>query len=134
MFKKKTRGGSDFQTHHRSAILAVSLATYEVWAAPKLFDGDHGNEARLLDMPPKDLQKRVEGGRSFVLLQAPGRSGKRRAYRADRAGITLVPDTKRFYPEGESAAHVVGFTNNEDRGQEGMELAAGVSDRRSGTA
>ena len=40
------------------------------------------------------------------------------------AGITLVPDTKRFYPEGESAAHIVGFTNNEDNGQEGIELAA----------
>jgi cell division protein FtsI (penicillin-binding protein 3) len=193
MFKKKTRGAADFQTHHRSAMLAstlpawrsklvvigvsaaflalagralwvqvidhkfyigegqkryqrtlalsatrgkivdrngamlaVSLATYEVWATPKLFDGDHGDEiARLLDMPPKDVQKRVEGGRSFVLLkrQVEAESAERIA-QIGRAGITLVPDTKRFYPEGESAAHVVGFTNNEDRGQEGMELAA----------
>ena len=30
---------------------------------------------------------------------------------------------KRQYPEGEAAAHVVGFTNVEDKGQEGMELA-----------
>ena len=52
------------------AMLAVSLATYEVWATPKLFDGDHGNEiARLLDMPPKELQRRVEGNRAFVLLK-----------------------------------------------------------------
>ncbi len=40
------------------------------------------------------------------------------------AGITQIADTKRFYPEGESAAHVVGFTDNEDKGQEGIELAA----------
>jgi cell division protein FtsI (penicillin-binding protein 3) len=30
---------------------------------------------------------------------------------------------KRFYPEGEALAHVVGFTNVEDIGQEGIELA-----------
>ncbi|EKS66733.1 MULTISPECIES: penicillin-binding protein 2 [Caballeronia] len=193
MFKKKTRGGSDFQTHHRSAVLAnrlpawrsrlvvigvtaafltlagralwvqvidhkfyigegqkryqrtlalsatrgrivdrngamlaVSLATYEVWATPKLFDGDHGGEiARLLDMPPKDLQRRIDGTRAFVLLkrQVEAETAERIAT-IGRAGITLVPDTKRFYPEGESAAHVVGFTNNEDHGQEGVELAA----------
>jgi cell division protein FtsI (penicillin-binding protein 3) len=108
------------------ALLAVSLATYEVWATPKLFDDDHGNEiARLLDMPPKDLQKRIDGGRSFVLLkrQVEPEAAERIA-QIGRAGITLVPDTKRFYPEGESAAHVVGFTNNEDHGQEGVELSA----------
>ncbi|SAK57274.1 penicillin-binding protein [Caballeronia hypogeia] len=193
MFKKKTRGGSDFHTHHRStmlahslpawrsrlvvigvtaafmalagralwvqvidhkfyvvegqkryqrtlalsatrgrivdrngAMLAVSLATYEVWATPKLFDGDHGNEiARLLVMPPKDFQRRIDGNRAFVLLkrQVEAETAERIAT-IGRAGITLVPDTKRFYPEGESAAHVVGFTNNEDHGQEGVELAA----------
>ena len=40
------------------------------------------------------------------------------------AGITQIADSKRFYPEGESAAHVVGFTDIEDQGQEGVELAA----------
>jgi cell division protein FtsI (penicillin-binding protein 3) len=40
------------------------------------------------------------------------------------AGITQIADSKRFYPEGESAAHVVGFTDIEDDGQEGIELAA----------
>jgi cell division protein FtsI (penicillin-binding protein 3) len=193
MFKKKTRGASDFHTHHRNtvlanrlpawrsrlvvigvtaaflalagralwvqvidhefylgegqkryqrtlalsatrgrivdrngAMLAVSLATYEVWATPKLFDGDHGEEiGRLLDMPPKDLQRRIDGNRAFVLLkrQVEAETAERIAT-IGRAGITLVPDTKRFYPEGESAAHVVGFTNNEDHGQEGVELAA----------
>jgi cell division protein FtsI/penicillin-binding protein 2 len=39
-------------------------------------------------------------------------------------GITLIADSKRYYPEGESAAHVVGFTDVEDAGQEGVELAA----------
>jgi cell division protein FtsI (penicillin-binding protein 3) len=39
------------------------------------------------------------------------------------AGIHSTREFKRFYPEGAAAAHVVGFTNLEDRGQEGIELA-----------
>jgi cell division protein FtsI (penicillin-binding protein 3) len=38
------------------------------------------------------------------------------------AGVYQRKEYKRQYPEGESAAHVVGFTNVEDQGQEGMEL------------
>jgi cell division protein FtsI (penicillin-binding protein 3) len=38
-------------------------------------------------------------------------------------GVHQVAEYKRQYPEGEAAAHVVGFTNVEDRGQEGIELA-----------
>ena len=30
---------------------------------------------------------------------------------------------RRFYPQGEALAHVLGFTNIDDRGQEGVELA-----------
>ncbi|WP_087667073.1 peptidoglycan D,D-transpeptidase FtsI family protein [Caballeronia humi] len=108
------------------AMLAVSLATYEVWASPKQFDTQHAPDvARLLDIPPKELLRRVNAGRSFVLLkrQVDADTATKVAGKA-LAGITLVPDTKRFYPEGESAAHIVGFTNNEDNGQEGIELAA----------
>ena len=38
-------------------------------------------------------------------------------------GMLRMREYKRRYPEGESTAHVVGFTNVEDRGHEGMELA-----------
>jgi len=37
-------------------------------------------------------------------------------------GVALLPEYKRFYPAGEVTAHVVGFTNVDDQGQEGMEL------------
>jgi len=108
------------------SLLAVSLATFEVWAHPKVLDGAaRGPLARLLDMPLAELDRRLGGDRSFVLLK--------RQVDADTAahidematgGITLIADSKRYYPEGESAAHVVGFTDIEDAGQEGVELAA----------
>jgi cell division protein FtsI (penicillin-binding protein 3) len=41
----------------------------------------------------------------------------------DIKGILPAQEYRRQYPEGEAAAHVVGFTNVEDKGQEGMELA-----------
>ncbi|QGZ64061.1 peptidoglycan D,D-transpeptidase FtsI family protein [Paraburkholderia acidisoli] len=113
-------------TDRNGALLAVSLATFEVWANPKLLDAAaHAPLARLLTMPAKELEKRLAGDRSFVLLK--------RQVDAETAGhieemttggITLIADSKRYYPEGESAAHVVGFTDVEDAGQEGVELAA----------
>ncbi len=108
------------------AILAVSLETFEIWANPKILDEAAWSPlAKLLDMPIAELRRRLAGDRSFVLLK--------RQVDADTAahidematgGITLIADSKRYYPEGESAAHVVGFTDVEDAGQEGVELAA----------
>lgn len=38
-------------------------------------------------------------------------------------GVTASREARRFYPAGEAAAHVVGFTDVDDRGREGLELA-----------
>ncbi|RAR65247.1 peptidoglycan synthetase FtsI [Paraburkholderia unamae] len=108
------------------ALLAVSLATFEVWANPKVLDAAaHAPLARLLDMPLAELDRRLAGNRSFVLLKRQV-DAESAAHIDEMAtgGITLIADSKRYYPEGESAAHVVGFTDVEDAGQEGVELAA----------
>ena len=100
------------------AMLAVSLATYEIWASPKLLD-------EAAHPPLAELTHRVSGDKSFVLLKR--QVDAETATHIDKlnlAGITRIADSKRFYPEGESAAHVVGFTDIEDNGQEGIELAA----------
>ncbi len=114
------------------AMLAVSLATYAIWATPSRFDPQVLPAiAGLIGMPEKELARRLGTERSFVLLkrQVDADTATRIA-ETGLAGVTLVADTKRFYPEGESAAHVVGFTDNEDKGQEGVELAA--NDRLTG--
>ncbi|MFP3561697.1 penicillin-binding protein 2, partial [Paraburkholderia sp. SIMBA_049] len=75
----------------------------------------------------------LRNDRTFVLLKRQVDADT--AGRLDKLaidGITQIADSKRFYPEGESAAHVVGFTNVEDKGQEGVELAANA--RLSGTS
>lgn len=108
------------------ALLAVSLSTYEIWANPKqVAEADYAALATLLDMPLAELRRRMNNERSFVLLKRQVDADT--ASRIDKrsiGGVTQIADSKRYYPEGESAAHVVGFTNNEDKGQEGVELAA----------
>jgi cell division protein FtsI (penicillin-binding protein 3) len=108
------------------ALLAVSLESFEIWANPKLVDeAAYEPLAKLLAMPLAELRRRLAGDRSFVLLKR--QLDPDTAAHIDElgaSGITLVADSKRFYPEGESAAHVVGFTGVDDSGQEGVELAA----------
>jgi cell division protein FtsI (penicillin-binding protein 3) len=108
------------------SMLAVSLATYEIWATPKQVDETAiAPLAKLLDLPLAELRERLAGGRSFVLLKRQvDADTAAHLSRLGLAGITQIADSKRFYPEGESAAHVVGFTDIEDNGQEGIELAA----------
>jgi cell division protein FtsI (penicillin-binding protein 3) len=108
------------------SMLAVSLATYEIWAAPKLLDEvSLAPLATLLAVPRADIRRRLARDKKFVLLKRQVDADT--ANRIDKlglAGVTQIEDSKRFYPEGESAAHVVGFTDIEDQGQEGVELAA----------
>lgn len=108
------------------ALLAVSLATYEIWAEPKRVESAAVEPlARELALSSEQLQARLAAGRTNVLLkrhvdaQAAGRIAD-----LGLRGITQVTSSKRFYPEGESAAHVVGLTDIDDVGQEGVELAA----------
>ncbi|RKT21084.1 peptidoglycan synthetase FtsI [Paraburkholderia sp. RAU2J] len=108
------------------SMLAVSLATYEIWATPRQVDETAAVPlAKLLDLPLAELRRRLNGDKSFVLLKRQvDADTAAQLSRLGLAGITQIADSKRFYPEGESAAHVVGFTDIEDNGQEGVELAA----------
>ncbi|MFM0738168.1 penicillin-binding protein 2 [Paraburkholderia xenovorans] len=108
------------------SMLAVSLATYEIWANPKLLDeAAFPPLSKLLDLPLAELRRRLSGDKIFVLLKRQvDADTAEHLSKLGLAGITQIADSKRFYPEGESAAHVVGFTDIEDNGQEGVELAA----------
>ena len=70
------------------------------------------------------LEGRLADNPNFVWLRRQVDDNVAKAVRAlGVKGIHEVREYKRKYPEGEAAAHVVGFTNVEDRGQEGVELA-----------
>jgi cell division protein FtsI (penicillin-binding protein 3) len=80
--------------------------------------------ARLLGMPLSELNKKIEDeDKNFVWLQR--QVDEPVAQQIEALGIRGVyqrREYRRKYPEGEAASHVVGFTNVENLGQEGVEL------------
>ncbi len=109
-------------------ILASSVPVPSIWASPEDMDHDPAKLAALakaLGMPLADLQQRVaDKEKNFVWLKRL--AGEEVAAQVKALGIKGVFDRKeykRLYPEGEAAAHIVGFTNVENIGQEGIELA-----------
>jgi cell division protein FtsI (penicillin-binding protein 3) len=108
-------------------ILATSVLTPSIWAIPKDMDADRRQRAQLanaLGMAPAELDKRLADNRNFVWLQRQVDESRWLAVKAlGLKGIYQIAEYRRKYPEGEAAAHVVGFTNVEDEGQEGVELA-----------
>ncbi|MEO5845065.1 MAG: penicillin-binding protein 2 [Caldimonas sp.] len=108
-------------------ILAASVPAPSIWAIPKDLEGDARSRARLatlLDMTSAALEARLADNPNFVWLRRQVDENVAKAVKSlNVKGIHEVREYKRKYPEGEAAAHVVGFTNVEDRGQEGVELA-----------
>ncbi|AOW14918.1 cell division protein [Hydrogenophaga crassostreae] len=109
-------------------ILASSVVAQSIWAIPE--DVDKADPslkqlAKLLEMPYSTLRKRLaDEDKTFVWVkrQVDEPIAKEIAALGIK-GIYQRREYKRQYPEGEASAHVVGFTNVEDRGQEGVELA-----------
>jgi cell division protein FtsI (penicillin-binding protein 3) len=110
----------------QGALLAVSLTTYEIWAETQRIDRAAIEPlAQALALSPSHVQQRLDAGRAHVLLKRHvDMQTATRIADLGIAGVTQIASSKRFYPEGESAAHVVGLTDIDDVGQEGVELAA----------
>jgi cell division protein FtsI (penicillin-binding protein 3) len=109
-------------------ILASSVPAPSIWAIPEDVERDKAKLAKLaklLEMPLADLNKKLEDeDKTFVWLKRQVDDGVAKEIAAlDIKGIYERKEYRRKYPEGESAAHVVGFTNVEDNGQEGVELS-----------
>ena len=113
-------------------ILASSVPAASIWADPESVDLSDPEVqrklpalAKLMDMPLDTLKKRLATeDKTFVWLKRlldweTGLKIKELGVK----GVYQTKEYKREYPEGEAAAHIVGFTNIEDQGQEGMELA-----------
>jgi len=108
-------------------LLASSVEAPTVWAIPRDLKASADEKrrlARLLGMSASELDKRLADNPNFVYLKRQIDESVALQVRAlGLKGIHQLTEYKRRYPAGEAAAHVVGFTNVEDRGQEGIELA-----------
>jgi cell division protein FtsI (penicillin-binding protein 3) len=107
-------------------VLASSLPAKAIWAIPEDVDASKAKLkqlAALLAVSEADLKKKLANDdRSFVYLKRQVDADiAEKIAKLQIEGIHQRKEYKRYYPEGESLAHVVGFTNTEDLGVEGIE-------------
>ncbi|MFY7858581.1 MAG: peptidoglycan D,D-transpeptidase FtsI family protein [Limnohabitans sp.] len=108
-------------------LLASSVPAPSIWANPEDIDRDPAKLrelARLLGMTPAELNKKLKDDeKTFVWLRRQlDEPVAKQVLALGIKGVYDIKEYKRLYPEGEAAAHIVGFTNVEDQGQEGVEL------------
>ncbi len=109
--------------------LAVSTPVDSVWVNPReltLANDQIPNLARALERDPQELARFVTTrlDRRFLYVARhlqPADAAKVRAL--DIPGVHLTREYRRYYPAGEVTGHVIGFTDVDDAGQEGLELA-----------
>ncbi len=108
-------------------VLAISTPVRSVWAIPedaRLSPAQTRELAKLLDTDARELTRRLASERDFVYLKrriAPDVAA--RIGELKLPGIHFQNEFRRYYPSGEVASHMLGFTGAEDVGQEGIELA-----------
>ena len=115
----------------RGTPLAVSTPIDSVVINPKQFLSSTGNRgkviliANILELETKEVSRRIEdkSSKSFMYLKrhiSPNQSAKIKQ-QGKITGLWLEKEYKRFYPAGEVTGHLVGYTNIDDQGQEGLE-------------
>lgn len=115
--------------------LAISTPVASVWANPRLLTPDHPalvSLAKILSADVKELRRHLaeRGDRAFTYLAhwvnpdvAQQLHRLMEEYDIDINALGLKREFRRYYPTGEVLAQLVGFTDINDAGQEGMELA-----------
>ncbi|MGH8753554.1 MAG: peptidoglycan D,D-transpeptidase FtsI family protein [Burkholderiales bacterium] len=122
-------------TAHRGVItdrsgepLAISTPVESVWVSPadiEITAQKQKQLAKLLEIDNAEISKRLhETGREFVYLKrhlSPEEAAK--VVQLKIPGVFLQREYRRYYPAGDVMAHLLGFTDVDDNGQEGLELA-----------
>lgn len=109
--------------------LAVSTPVDSIWMNPQDFPNTRQNVrdlANVLNLSLSKIQKdlKTNKDRKFIYLRRdvnPQTSSK--IQQLAIPGVYQQQEFRRYYPEGEVAAHIVGFTDIDDKGKEGLELA-----------
>lgn len=112
-----------------TVVMGSSVPVRAIWAIPEdarnASDTQISKLAALLGMSPADIKGRIAGEeKNFVYIKrqvsmdVAGQIGELKV-----PGFHQQAEMRRFYPEGEVTAHVIGFTNIDDNGVEGVELA-----------
>ena len=117
-------------TDRNGKLLAVSTPIKNVVIDPQVFDiNDAAKLAKVLNLSKVKLvnkisayKKNVNKRFAYIKRKLPPHEAERIA-ELSLTGVFFQDDFQRFYPAGEVTSHIVGFTNIEGYGQEGLELS-----------
>lgn len=122
-------------TAHRGAImdrngeaLAISTPVDSIWANPQelaVAVDQVPQLANALDMDSQLLMRRITRSMNKEFLYLKRHLSPEQAHRVlalKLPGVNVIREYRRYYPAGEVAGHVLGFTSVDDDGQEGLEL------------
>ncbi len=115
----------DIRDRH-GELLAISTPVHSIWVDPSkttLSAGELAAVGEVLSVSPEVLQRRLAmGGKRFVYLKRHvNPATARKIEDLGLNGVRSLSEYRRFYPAAETTAHVVGMTNIDDVGQEGIE-------------
>ncbi|KAA8980677.1 penicillin-binding protein 2 [Halomonas sp. 22501_18_FS] len=109
--------------------LAISTPVKTLWANPGELPSDHPAIPRLAEAAELDaaqLRERLASNseREFLYLRRKVQPAlAREVMELEVPGVYSRREYRRYYPAGEVTSHVIGFTNIDEQGQEGMELS-----------
>ena len=109
--------------------LAISTSTQSAWVQPRRFVESRDKwpkVCKILGIPLDQLETLIMPrlDKKFVYLQRHLTPDEGDALkRLEIVGLNLQEEQRRYYPAGEVTAHILGFTNVDDQGQEGVELS-----------
>ncbi len=115
-------------TDRHGEPLAISTPVESVWAIPRDVEATAQQIkqlAQIMGMDAGEVKNRLsDTSRDFVYLkrQLPPEQAAQ-VVELGVPGVSLRREYRRYYPSGDVTAHLLGFTNADDNGQEGMELA-----------
>ncbi len=111
-------------------VLASSQPSRSIWVDPEFVDFNEKDKlqqvAKILEIPYKELISKIKNSSSknFVYLSRNRDLTVGEQIRElNVPGIGISPESRRQYPDGPVMAHILGFTDRSDHGQEGVELA-----------
>lgn len=116
-------------TDRNGSPLAVSSPVKSAWINPKRFKPSKEqlkNLSKILKVTPKklSLQALQDSDREFLYLKRHLSPEQAKLIKnLNIPGVNFQEEFKRFYPQGNSSAQLLGFTNVDDEGLEGIELA-----------
>ncbi len=109
-------------------VLALSASVDTVTATPSEVDDNKldeicSNLAQILEMDAGEIIEKLTAKTSYIVIKAkitPEQSEKIRSL--NYSGIYLTEDSKRYYPYGNFASHIIGFVGTDNQGLNGIEM------------